>query len=81
MITRRGHFTTHLRFEAQTEDGRTIARSDVFNGDYSGAHKHRSDHAAAHRQLVEGLLAAGWEQIGQDERWYELRFGRSPSVG
>jgi hypothetical protein len=80
VITRRGHFTTHMRFEAQAEDGRIVARSDVFDGDYSGAHKHRPDHAAAHRRLVDGLLAAGWEPAGRDERWYELRFRRPAPV-
>jgi hypothetical protein len=70
-----------MRFEAQTDDGETVARSDVFDGDYSGAHRHRADHAGAHRQLVERLLAAGWEQVGQGERWYELRFGRGAPVG
>ena len=70
-----------MRFEAQSEDGQTVARSDVFDGDYSGAHKHRPDHAAAHRQLVERLLAAGWQQVGQEQRWYELRFARTPPSG
>jgi hypothetical protein len=73
-----------MRFEAQTEDGRTVARSHVFDGDYSGAHRHRPDHAAAHRQLVDQLRAAGWEEIGRHDRWYELRFrapGSAPPGG
>jgi hypothetical protein len=80
VITRRGKFTTHMRFQAETPDGRTVARSEVFDGDYTGAHKHRRDHEAAHRRLVGELLADGWKEAGRAERWYELRFSRARSA-
>jgi hypothetical protein len=31
---------------------------------------------AAHRELVDGLLAEGWETVGRGEAWYEQIFRR-----
>jgi hypothetical protein len=31
---------------------------------------------AAHRELVDGLLADGWEPVGRGEAWYEQIFHR-----
>jgi hypothetical protein len=33
---------------------------------------------AAHRELVDGLLAEGWEAVGRGEAWYEQIFRRRP---
>jgi hypothetical protein len=60
------------------ESGPEIARSPMFRwrGDATPAQDNKI--VAAHEQLVEALLTAGWERMGMGEHtpWYAQRFRR-----